>query len=99
MIKRIYWQFLDEVDGVSDYVDSAAECKETDWDLSSMYLDMAKAEVGHAEKLLGAMKKIAADEKKKSSEDPDYHFSAVDILIDIMNGQLVKARAMMMAFE
>lgn len=98
MMKRIYWQFLDEVDGVSDYVNSATECKDKDWDMSSMYLDMAKAEVGHAEKLLGAMKKIAADDKK-ASEGDENHISAADMLVDIMNGQLVKARAMMMAFE
>jgi len=98
MIKQIYWQFLDEVDGVSEYVDSAAKCKEKNREMASMYIDMAKTEVSHAEKLLDAMKKIAHN-MDDESEHAATERGAADILVDVMNGQLVKARAMMMAFE
>lgn len=96
MMKQVYWQFLDEVEGAKEYVECASKCKEKSREMSMMYIDMAKAEIDHAEKLLGAMKKIAADER---SEADDGKMNAPDILVDIMNGQLTKARAMLMAFE
>lgn len=97
MMKQIYWQFLDEIEGVSEYVDSAVRCEEKNSSMATTYMDMAKAEVGHAEKLLAMMKEIAG--KESVSTDMDGKWGAADILIDVMNGQLVKARAMVKSFE
>ena len=98
MMKQIYWQFLDEIEGVSEYVNSAVRCEEKNSSMASTYMDMAKTEVGHAEKLLTMMREIA-EKKDSDKSDMDSKWGAADILIDVMSGQLVKARAMVKSFE
>lgn len=96
MMKQVYWQFLDEVNGAKEYIECASKHREKNRDMSNMYMDMAKTEIEHAEYFLDAMKKIANDEKNDENEG---YASAADILVDVMHGQLVKVRAMAMAFE
>lgn len=111
MLKQIYWQFLDEIEGAEEYTRCAAKCKDKYRDLSSMYRSMAETEIGHAEKLVDAMRKVAEMEEKKHFSDSEsrddydrdqkkhYTVEAAEMIIDFMEGQLLKAKSMVSAFE
>lgn len=116
MMKEIYWQFLDEIEGAEDYTRCATKCKDKNRELSSMYRGMAENELSHAEKLIEAMHKVAEMEEKKHFSDTEerdsyerdsydrdkkkhYTMEAAEMIIDFMEGQLLKAKAMVSAFE
>lgn len=111
MMKQIYWQFLDEIEGAEEYTRCATKCKDKNRDLSSMYRGMADNEISHAEKLIEAMHKVAEMEEKKHFSDTEerdsydrekkkhYTTEASEMIIDFMEGQLLKAKAMVSAFE
>lgn len=93
MLKKFYWQFLDEIEGVNEYVQCAMKYQDDRPDLSKMYQDMASNECTHAERLHQAAKKY---DDRKAAEDENYHKSD---LVEIMGEQLMKARAFLSALD
>lgn len=60
-MKKLLDQFEEEIEGVKEYSECSKAAKD-DPDLSKMYLEMAVAEHGHAQKLYNVLVKKAAQE-------------------------------------
>ncbi len=76
-IMKFLAQFEEEIEGVEEYSMCAVEAKD-DPELAKMYMEMASAELGHAQKLQTQMAK-----KMKPDLDPE---EAKKILEDIWSG-------------
>ena len=95
LMKKLFEQFEDEVEGVEEYSKCAKEYKEEDPTLSKMYLDMAQAELQHAQLLQAQIGKQASTHEMSPEE-------AVMILDELwkdkqkqMDCDLAKAKAML----
>lgn len=67
IMRKLYDQCMEELDGVIEYSDCATLCKDHP-DLSKMYINMAKQELEHAQTLHNMSKKLA---ESKIGEDVD----------------------------
>lgn len=99
MLKKMYCQFKDEVDGVKEYYECAIKHKDSRPEFAKIYADMASAELEHATEILAMVKKMVSEESAKMPEDHPPCMTAGEMILEIMEEQMMHARAMKMAYE
>lgn len=60
-LMKFYGQAMEETFGAIEYARCASASKGADADISKMYVEMATAEIGHAQRLLSCFSKKAAE--------------------------------------
>ena len=90
MIKDIFAQFIDEIDGAKEYYECALKHRDTKPEFAKIYANMASTELDHASELVSMAKKIVAEERSETKDG---------VIVDCMEHQLMKAKAIKMAYE
>lgn len=89
MIKDMFAQFMDEIDGAKEYFECSLKHRDNRPDFAKMYSSMGSTELEHASDLLGMVKKLSQGHPEENG----------GILVEIMEEQLMRAKAMRSAME
>lgn len=94
-MRKLYDQTMEELDGVIEYSKCAMCYKEMEPEISKMYTDMAKAEMGHAKALHEMSQKLSASKIGEKNTIDSRLMELWEEMEDVKLDKMAEAKAML----